>query len=79
MARDVARVWIEGGEDTQHLAAPPKDDVAQIWEGQTVCGRQGGLRWVTLENVDRARECDDCGSSTGGHAPKLEGDHWGPV
>lgn len=79
MARDVVRVWLEGGGEAQHLAAPPKDDVTHVWEAHTLCGEEGKLRWITLENVDGARACAACAATTGYHPPKLEGEHWGPV
>lgn len=73
-----ARVWLDAEQDFQHLTVPPKDDAAHAWEGETICGTRGTLRWVTPENVDANRLCSACAAVTG-VAPVLEGDHPGPV
>ncbi|HUH07270.1 MAG TPA: hypothetical protein VML96_05615 [Egibacteraceae bacterium] len=78
MAIERVRVWIEGDGELQHLAAPPEDDTAHGWDGETICARRGHLRWVLPEHVDAAKACAEC-AALEGHAPRLEGEYPGPV
>jgi hypothetical protein len=72
-------VWLEPDDSTQHLTAPPESDVTLAWTGQTLCGQQGGLRWVSPENVDVAKSCARCVDAQGSYSPPLQGEHLGPV
>jgi hypothetical protein len=72
-------VWMEPDESVQHLAAPPSSDVALSWSGATLCGDQGGLRWVSPENIDVAKACPRCVEAQGSHSPPLQGEYLGPV
>lgn len=71
-------VWAQPDLEEQHYALPPDDDVSQEWEGATVCGLTGPLRWVQGEVVDRGMLCERC-IALGGANPPLQGDDTGPV
>lgn len=77
MAESV-RVWALPDLETQHMSAPPGDDVTQEWEGITACGWEGTLRWIHREVVDAGKACGAC-QATVGLTPPLEGDDPGPV
>ena len=74
----VVVVWAPPDLETQHHAAPPDDETSHEWDGTTVCGITGSLRWVHGEAVDRGVLCERC-IAIGGTNPPLEGDHPGPV
>ena len=75
----VVRVWAVPDLETQHDALPPADDdTVKEWDGATVCGLSGPLRWIHAEAVDRAKTCPAC-TAVVGTAPPLEGDDLGPV
>lgn len=77
MAR--VRVWVLPDRDTEHFADPPQgDQVTRVWEGETVCGEQGELRWVHWEVVDEGSTCERCAAVEGTYKPALEGDYPGP-
>lgn len=77
MAANV-RVWALPDLETQHVAAPPGDDISKEWDGTTACGLAGTLRWVHGEVVDAGKSCPSC-QDTAGTSPPLEGDDPGPV
>lgn len=72
------RVWALDDLETQHVSAPPDDDVAKEWEGTTACGLTGTLRWVHGEVVDAGKGCSAC-LAAAGTTPPLEGVDPGPV
>ena len=74
----IVRVWALPDTEMQHDAAPPADDTTKEWDGTTVCGISGALRWVHGEAVDRAKTCPAC-VAVMGTTPPLEGDDLGPV
>ena len=77
MAR--VRVWRLPEQDIEHFADPPaRDQVARTWEGMTLCGHQGELRWVHWEVVDEGKTCAACAAVEGTYKPALEGDYPGP-
>lgn len=77
MAR--VRVWTLTDRGTEHLAEAPRgDQVSRDWEGETLCGLRGPLRWVHWEVVDEGRTCDACAWVAGTYKPALEGDYPGP-
>jgi hypothetical protein len=65
-------VWCGHDLDLQHTTANPADDTVRTWEGVTVCGLSGELRWIAPEHVDRARACAACVGATG-QTPPLAG------
>lgn len=77
MAGEKVRVWVHADRDAQHLASPPDNPVRQSWDGTTVCGAVGGLRWITMEHVDGGKACAACLTTTG-FPVKLEGGYPGP-
>ena len=74
----MVRVWVDPDLELQHLALPPESDTAKQWEGTTVCGQAGVLRWIHGEAVDRGVSCEACVAAVG-TAPPMEGDDLGPV
>jgi hypothetical protein len=74
----MVRVWALPDTEIQHDALPPSDDTTKEWDGTTVCGMSGPLRWVHGEAVDRAKTCPNCVAAVGTNPP-LEGDDPGPV
>lgn len=78
MRGERVRVWLDRETNGQHFAVPPDSETAHEWEGDTVCGRTGHLRWVTNENVDANLTCPEC-VAVEGFSPSLEGDDPGPV
>lgn len=74
----MVRVWALPDLETQHHAAPPGDDTAHEWDGETSCGLTATLRWIHGETVDAGASCPGCMAVTGPNPP-LEGDHPGPV
>ena len=74
----IVHVWAPGDTEVQYDAAPPDDDTTKEWDGTTVCGISGALRWVHGEAVDRAKACPACVAVVG-TTPPLEGDDLGPV
>lgn len=77
MAGDNVRVWLDGDRDAQHFAPAPDDEVTREWEGTTVCGADGSLRWIEKEHVDGGKACPACLTTTG-FSPNLEGRYPGP-
>ena len=74
----LVHVWVAPDLTTQHHAAAPGDDTTKEWDGATLCGASGTLRWVHGEAVDRGATCERCVVALG-HAPALDGDDAGPV
>ena len=70
-------MWLDDGAQ-QHLTAAPKDDTTGRWRGETVCGREGTLRWIHQERVDNGEACAQCVAAEGVRPP-LEGGDAGPV
>lgn len=76
---DRVRVFVSPHRDVQHFADPPSGDATtRSWDGETVCGRSGHLRWVHWEIVDEGSTCPDCVAAEGTYHPTLEGDYAGP-
>jgi hypothetical protein len=73
------RVWVTPDLKTEHFAGPPRgDQVARRWEGETVCGQVGELRWIHWEVIDEGATCEACAEALGTYKPALEGDYPGP-
>ena len=68
----MVKVWAAADRELQHLTADPADDTTREWEGTTLCGIAGALRWVPPAVVDRAKACAAC-ADVGGLAPPLAG------
>lgn len=76
---DRVRVWVGPEQGVQHFAVPPQGDaVAREWQGETVCGVSGALRWIHWEVVDEGSTCEACVAVEGTYKPPLEGDYAGP-
>jgi hypothetical protein len=73
------RVFVEPDEIVQHFALPPDSDTALAWDGETLCGVAGNLRWVSPENVDVGQLCPSCADAQGSFSAPLQGEHLGPV
>ena len=70
-------VWVGDDLDLQHATADPADDTMRSWDGATVCGLSGELRWIPPEQVDRGSACPAC-LEAGGRTPPLAGQEMGP-